>query len=80
MLRFETFEIHTGFLRVSNLDLAKNLSPNLLAELCGAALRIAYFERDCKIRPADFEITEKLEKLLCFFDISLEYIRRDAAY
>ena len=38
MLRFETFEIHTGFLHVSNPDLAKNLSPNLLAELCGAAL------------------------------------------
>ena len=37
ILRFETFEIHTVFLHVSNLDLAKNLSPNLLAELCGAA-------------------------------------------
>ena len=39
--RFEKFEIHTVFLRFSNLDLTKNLSPNLLAKLCGAALTIA---------------------------------------
>ena len=38
ILRFEKLEIHTVFLRFSNLGLAKNLSPNLLAELCGAAL------------------------------------------
>ena len=37
ILRFEKLEIHTVFLRFSNLGLAKNLSPNLLAELCGAA-------------------------------------------
>ena len=37
--RFEKFEIHTVFLRFSNLDLTKNLSPNLLAKLCGAALK-----------------------------------------
>ncbi|MFR4069657.1 MAG: hypothetical protein ACLT1T_12640, partial [Oscillospiraceae bacterium] len=30
--------VHKVFLRFSNLGLAKNLSPNLLAELCGAAL------------------------------------------
>ena len=30
--------VHTVFLRFSNLDLTKNLSPNLLAKLCGAAL------------------------------------------
>ena len=29
--------VHTVFLRFSNLGLAKNLSPNLLAELCGVA-------------------------------------------
>ena len=39
ILRFEKLEIHTVFLRFSNLGLTKNLSPNLLAELCGAALR-----------------------------------------
>ena len=38
ILRFEKFEIHTVFLHFPNLDLTKNLSPNLLAELCGAAL------------------------------------------
>ena len=38
MLRFETLEIHKVCLRVSNLALTKNLSPNLLAESCGAAL------------------------------------------
>ncbi len=38
ILRFEKLEIHTVFLRFSNLGLAKNLSPNLLAELCGVAL------------------------------------------
>ncbi len=37
-LRFEKIEIHTGFLHFSNLDLAKDLSPDLLAELRGAAL------------------------------------------
>ena len=37
ILRFEKLEIHKVFLRFSNLGLAKNLSPNLLAELCGAA-------------------------------------------
>ena len=37
ILRFETFEIRKVFLHVSNLDLTKNLSPNLLAELCGVA-------------------------------------------
>ena len=40
ILRFEKLEIHTGFLRVSNLDPAKNLSPDLLAELCGVTLSI----------------------------------------
>ena len=33
--------VHTGFLRFSNLALAKNLSPDLLAELCGAASEIS---------------------------------------
>ena len=33
--------VHTGFLRFSNLALAKNLSPNLLTELCGAASEIS---------------------------------------
>ena len=37
ILRFEKFEIHTVFLRFPNLDLTKNLSPNLLAELRGLA-------------------------------------------
>ena len=32
--------VHKVFLRFSNLDLTKNLSPNLLAELCGAALKL----------------------------------------
>ena len=31
--------VHTGFLHFSNLDLTKNLSPNLLAELRGAAIK-----------------------------------------
>ena len=31
---------HTVFLHFSNLDLAKDLSPDLLAELCGAALKL----------------------------------------
>ncbi|MCI6808334.1 MAG: hypothetical protein MR887_09825, partial [Clostridiales bacterium] len=31
--------VHTVFLRFSNLGLTKNLSPNLLAELCGVALK-----------------------------------------
>jgi len=34
----EKFEIHTVFLRFSNLALTKNLSSNLLGELCGIAL------------------------------------------
>jgi len=38
ILRFEKFEIHKVFLRFSNLDLTKNLSPNLLAKLCVDAL------------------------------------------
>ena len=38
ILRFEKLEIHTVFLRFSNLGLTKNLSPNLLAELCRLAL------------------------------------------
>jgi hypothetical protein len=38
ILRFEKLEIHTVFLRFSNLALTKNLSPNLLAELCGVAV------------------------------------------
>ena len=32
---------HTVFLHFSNLDLAKDLSPDLLAELCGAASEIS---------------------------------------
>ena len=36
--QFEKLEIHTVFLRFSNFDLTKNLSPNLLAKLRGAAL------------------------------------------
>ena len=39
ILRFEKLEIHNVFLRFSNLGLAKNLSPNLLAELRGAAIK-----------------------------------------
>ena len=38
ILRFERFEIHRVFLHFPNLDLMKNLSPNQLAELCGAAI------------------------------------------
>ena len=38
ILRLETFEIHTVFPHLSSLALTKNLSPNLLAELRGAAL------------------------------------------
>lgn len=38
ILRLEKFEIHRVFLRFSNLDLTRNLSPNLLAELRGAAV------------------------------------------
>ena len=43
ILRFEKLEIHTVFLRFSNLGLAKNLSSNLLVELCGAALNQKFF-------------------------------------
>jgi len=32
-------EIHTGFFYFSSLDLTKNLSLNLLAELCGATIK-----------------------------------------
>lgn len=32
--------VHTVFLHVSNLGLAKNLSPDLLAELCGVAPKL----------------------------------------
>ena len=39
MLRFEKREIHKVFLRFPNLALTKNLSPNLLAELRGAAIK-----------------------------------------
>ena len=39
MLRFEKREIHKVFLRFPNLALTKNLSPNLLAELRGEALK-----------------------------------------
>jgi len=37
--QFEKFEIHTVFLRFSNFDSTKNLSPNLLAKLYGVAIR-----------------------------------------
>ena len=37
MPRFEKREIHKVFLRFPNLALTKNLSANLLAELCAAA-------------------------------------------
>ncbi len=37
ILRFEKIEIHKVFLHFSNLASTKNLSPNALAELCGAA-------------------------------------------
>ena len=43
ILRFEKLEIHTVFLRFSNLDLTKNLSPNLLVELCGVAFILSPF-------------------------------------
>lgn len=42
ILRLEKFEIHRVFLRVSNLDPAKNLLPNLLAELCSTAFINCY--------------------------------------
>ena len=42
ILRLETFEIHKVFLRFSNLDPAKNLLPNLLAELCSTAFINCY--------------------------------------
>ena len=41
--RFEKLEIHKVFLRFSNLGPTKNLSPNALAELCGAAYIPAAF-------------------------------------
>lgn len=40
ILRFEKFEIHKGCLHFSNLALTKNLSVNLLAKFCDAALEI----------------------------------------
>ena len=46
ILRFEKLEIHTVFLHVSNLDLVKNLSPDLLAELCGVTLSRYIFQID----------------------------------
>ena len=39
-LRFEKLEIHKVFLRFPNLALTKNLSVNLLAKFCDAALEI----------------------------------------
>ena len=42
ILRLEKFEIHRVFLRFSNLDPAKNLLPNLLAELCSTAFINCY--------------------------------------
>jgi len=51
ILRLETFEIHNVVLHVSNLDLTRNLSPNLLAELCGAPLKKA---KSCRLTPAAF--------------------------
>ena len=42
ILRLEKFEIHNVVLHVSNLDPAKNLSPNLLAELCSTAFINCY--------------------------------------
>ena len=42
ILRLETFEIHNVVLHVSNLDLTRNLSPNLLAELCSTAFINCY--------------------------------------
>lgn len=42
ILRLEKFEIHKVFLRFSNLDPAKNLLPNLLAELCSTAFINCY--------------------------------------
>ena len=41
--RFEKFEIHKGYLHFPNLALTKNLSPNLLVELCVAALNFPNF-------------------------------------
>ena len=43
ILRFEKFEIHKGCLHFPNLALTKNLSPNLLVELCVAALNFPNF-------------------------------------
>lgn len=42
ILRFEKLEMHTAFLRFSNHDLTKNLTPNLFADLCSAALNIVW--------------------------------------
>ena len=42
ILRLEKFEIHRVFLRFSNIDLTRNLSPNLLAELCSTAFINCY--------------------------------------
>ena len=42
ILQLETFEIHNVVLHVSNLDLTRNLSPNLLAELCSTAFINCY--------------------------------------
>ena len=38
-MRHTPLRVHKVFLRFPNLDLAKNLSPNQLAELRGAALK-----------------------------------------
>ena len=58
ILRLEKFEIHRVFLRFSNLDPAKNLLPNLLAELCGAPLKRA---KSCRRKSAAFAVLcEKL--------------------
>ena len=42
ILRLKKFEIQRVFLRFSNLDPAKNLLPNLLAELCSTAFINCY--------------------------------------
>lgn len=53
ILRLEKFEIHNVVLHVSNLDPAKNLLPNLLAELCSTAFINCYWKPELSISIID---------------------------
>ena len=69
ILRFEKLEIRTGFLHVSNPDLAKNLSPDLLAGLCGVTLVI-------RQRPVNLQAGKKLKLQVSFTALSNVCLRR----